>query len=73
MLGESSSDLKVAKQGGGKFYEKHASRFVTNRIVTRISLITWEHIIFTGRHHFKNHREINFEELVDYLAQNSLI
>ncbi len=42
---------------------------VAKRIIARISPVAWEHIIFTGRYHFKSHREINFEELVDYLEQ----
>ncbi len=45
---------------------------IAKRIVARISPMTWEHIIFTGRYHFKNHRVINFEELIDYLAQTIL-
>jgi len=38
-------------------------------IISRISPVAWQHIIFTGRYHFKNYREINFEELIDYLEQ----
>lgn len=40
-------------------------------MMAKISPVAWEHIIFTGRYHFRNKRGVvNLDELADKLVEN---